>query len=216
MMYAQFNSEAGQVMQFAEQEARRLNHEYIGTEHILLGLLNAYSSAGATVLKHFCRNLNRVRREIEKIIYSPPDSISVEKLPETPRAKKAIEYAIQEAHGLNQAVVGSEHLLLGLFREDEGVAGVVLRNLGLKLGELRNQVRGSRTPPPLMPSEEEIFVSLPAEIQEKVRELDTQLEQLTREKQDVVGLSDFERAATLRDRLDRLRKKRQQIIREAH
>jgi ATP-dependent Clp protease ATP-binding subunit ClpC len=127
-------------MQLANQEAQRLNHEYIGTEHILLGLVKEGSGVAANVLKNLDIDLRKIRLEIEKIVQSGPDMVTMGKLPQTPRAKKVIEYSIEEARNLNHNYVGTEHLLLGLLREQEGVAAQVLMNLGLKLEDVREEV----------------------------------------------------------------------------
>jgi len=127
-------------MALANQEAQRFNHEYIGTEHILLGLVKEGSGVGANVLKNLDIDLRKVRLEVEKLVKSGPDMVTMGKLPQTPRAKKVIEYAIEEARNLNHNYVGTEHLLLGLLREHDGVAAQVLMNLGLKLEEVREEV----------------------------------------------------------------------------
>src|SRR5258707_1419117 len=139
-MYERFTDRARKVMQLANQEAQRFNHEYIGTEHILLGLVKEGSGVGATVLKNLDIDLRKIRPEVEKTVQSGPDMVTMGKLPQTPRAKKVIEYSIEEARNLNHNYVGTEHLLLGLLREQEGVAAQVLMNLGLKLEDVREEV----------------------------------------------------------------------------
>ncbi|MEZ6046037.1 MAG: ATP-dependent Clp protease ATP-binding subunit [Planctomycetaceae bacterium] len=139
-MYERFTDRARKVMQLANQEAQRFNHEYIGTEHILLGLVKEGSGVAANVLKNLDADLRKIRLEVEKIVQSGPDMVTMGKLPQTPRAKKVIEYAMEEARNLNHNYVGTEHLLLGLLREQEGVAAQVLMNLGLKLEDVREEV----------------------------------------------------------------------------
>ena len=139
-MFERFTDRARKVMALANQEAQRFNHEYIGTEHILLGLVKEGSGVGANVLKNLDVDLRKVRLEVEKLVHSGPDMVTMGKLPQTPRAKKVIEYAIEEARNLNHNYVGTEHLLLGLLREHDGVAAQVLMNLGLKLEEVREEV----------------------------------------------------------------------------
>ncbi len=139
-MFERFTDRARKIMALANQEAQRFNHEYIGTEHILLGLVREGSGVGANVLKNLDVDLRKVRLEIEKLVKSGPDMVTMGKLPQTPRAKKVIEYAIEEARALNHNYVGTEHLLLGLLRESEGVAAQVLMNLGLKLEKVREEV----------------------------------------------------------------------------
>src|SRR2546425_2563780 len=111
-MYERFTDRARKVMQLANQEAQRFNHEYIGTEHILLGLVKEGSGVAANVLKNLDIDLGKIRSEVEKIMQSGPDVVSEGELPLTPRTKKAIEYAIEEGRNLNHNYVGTEHLLL--------------------------------------------------------------------------------------------------------
>ncbi|MFH0980526.1 MAG: ATP-dependent Clp protease ATP-binding subunit [Planctomycetota bacterium] len=139
-MFERFTDRARKVMALANQEAQRFNHEYIGTEHILLGLVKEGSGVGANVLKNLDVDLRKVRLEVEKLVKSGPDMVTMGKLPQTPRAKKVIEFAIEEARQLNHNYVGTEHLLLGLLREQDGVAAQVLMNLGLKLEDVREEV----------------------------------------------------------------------------
>tara|TARA_R110000782_G_scaffold19101_3_gene51991 strand:+ start:11047 stop:13596 length:2550 start_codon:yes stop_codon:yes gene_type:complete len=139
-MFERFTDRARKVMALANQEAQRFNHEYIGTEHILLGLVKEGSGVGANVLKNLDVDLRKVRLEVEKLVRAGPEMVTMGKLPQTPRAKKVIEYAIEEARNLNHNYVGTEHLLLGLLREHDGVAAQVLMNLGLKLEEVREEV----------------------------------------------------------------------------
>src|SRR3954452_20130826 len=141
-MYERFTDRARKVMQLANQEAQRFNHEYVGTEHVLLGLVSEGAGVAANVLKNLNVDLRKVRSEVEKMAQHGPDLEDrlTGRLPQTPYAKKAIEYAIEEARALNHNYVGTEHLLLGLLREEEGVAAQVLMNLGLKLEDVREEV----------------------------------------------------------------------------
>jgi ATP-dependent Clp protease ATP-binding subunit ClpC len=139
-MFERFTDRARKVMALANQEAQRFNHEYIGTEHILLGLVKEGSGVGANVLRNLDVDLRKVRLEVEKLVKSGPDMVTMGKLPQTPLAKKVIEYAIEEARALNHNYVGTEHLLLGLLREHDGVAAQVLTNLGIKHEEVREEV----------------------------------------------------------------------------
>jgi ATP-dependent Clp protease ATP-binding subunit ClpC len=127
-------------MALANQEAQRFNHDVIGTEHILLGLVKEGSGVGATVLKNFDVDIKKLRLEVEKHVKSGPDMVTMGKLPQSPRAKKVIEYAIEEARALNHNYVGTEHILLGLLRESEGIAAQVLVSLGLKLEDVRQEI----------------------------------------------------------------------------
>jgi ATP-dependent Clp protease ATP-binding subunit ClpC len=139
-MFERFTDRARKVMGLANQEAQRFNHEYIGTEHILLGLIKEGSGVAANVLRNLDIDLKKIRIEVEKIVQSGPDTVAMGKLPYTPRAKKVIELAFEEARSLGHNYVGTEHLLLGLLREQEGVAARVLVNLGLKLDEVREEI----------------------------------------------------------------------------
>jgi ATP-dependent Clp protease ATP-binding subunit ClpC len=139
-MYERFTDRARKVMQLANQEAQRFNHEYIGTEHILLGLVKEGSGVAANVLKNLDIDLRKIRLEVEKLVQSGPEMVTNVKLPQTPRAKKVIEYSMEEARNLNHNYVGTEHILLGLLREQEGVAAQVLMNLGMKLEDVREEV----------------------------------------------------------------------------
>ena len=125
-------------MQLADEEARRLNHEYIGTEHILLGLVK--EGAGVDVLRNLGIDPARITLEVAKLVQVGPETVSG-KLPQTPRAKRVIEYAIVEAHSFKHEYIGSEHILLGLLRESEGVSCQVLTNLGITLESAREEVR---------------------------------------------------------------------------
>jgi ATP-dependent Clp protease ATP-binding subunit ClpC len=139
-MFERFTERARKVMALANQEAQRFNHEYIGTEHILLGLIKEGSGVGANVLKNLDVDLHKVRVAVEKQVTPGPEMVAMGKLPQTPRAKKVIEYAIEEARNLNHNYIGTEHLLLGLLREQDGVAATVLLTLGLKLDQIRDEV----------------------------------------------------------------------------
>src|SRR5262249_6471404 len=107
-MYERFTDRARKVMQLANQEAQRLNREYIGTEDILLGLVKEGIGVAAAVLKHFDDDLAKIRRQVEKLVLAAPASVLMGKLPQTPRAKKVIEYAIEEARLLGHEYIGTE------------------------------------------------------------------------------------------------------------
>lgn len=135
-----FSDQARKAIQFANQEAQRLNHEYIGTEHILIGLIREGTGAAGRVLKDFGLEIQQVRREVERIVGTGPDMITIGKFPRNPPAKKALEYAMEEAKKIGCDVAGTGHLLLGLLRDDECVAVQVLRNLDVDTEELRQAV----------------------------------------------------------------------------
>ncbi len=139
-MFEKFTDRARKVMALANQEAQRFNHEYIGTEHILLGLVKEGCGVGALVLKDAGIDLRSVRLEVEKLIRTGSDRALLGKLPQTPLAKKVIEYAIEESRNLGHNYVGTEHVLLGLLREKDGVAAQVFANLNLNPEEARQEV----------------------------------------------------------------------------
>ncbi len=139
-MFEQFTDRARIVFALANQEAQRFSHDYIGTEHILFGLVKEDSGVGASVMKNLDLDLRKLRLEVEKLLKSGPETVTMGKLQQTPRAKKVIEYAIKEARNLNHNYVGTEHLLLGLLREQDGVAGQVLMNLNVTLDVARAEV----------------------------------------------------------------------------
>ncbi|MBM3973008.1 MAG: ATP-dependent Clp protease ATP-binding subunit [Planctomycetes bacterium] len=139
-MFDRFTDRAKKVMSFARQEAMKFNHEYIGTEHILLGLVQEGSGVAANVLKNMTIDLEKIRHEVEKIVKTGPSMVTMGQLPFTPRAKKVLELSLEEASQLSHNYIGTEHLLLGLIRENEGIAAQVLMNLGVKLDEVREEV----------------------------------------------------------------------------
>lgn len=139
-MFERFTDRAKKVMQLANLEAHRFNHEYIGTEHILLGLVIEGQGVAAHVLKNLDVDLHRICIEVMKIIPRGHDPVTMTKVPLTPRAKKVIEYAMEEARGFEHNYVGTEHMLLGVLRETEGVGAQVLINMGLELREVRQEI----------------------------------------------------------------------------
>jgi ATP-dependent Clp protease ATP-binding subunit ClpC len=153
-MDTEFTDAARHVMVVAERAAREMQHEYIGTEHLLLGLIEegrdvaedsdvvedrvAQEGCGvvADVLRTLGTDASKVHREIERLVQRGPQPVAARTLPLTPRSKRSLEYAAAEAHLMDEQQVGPEHILLGLFRVPDGVAGQALRNLGLELKEL--------------------------------------------------------------------------------
>tara|TARA_Y100000310_G_C20681417_1_gene816170 strand:- start:1349 stop:2137 length:789 start_codon:yes stop_codon:yes gene_type:complete len=132
-----FSDRARKVMAFANQEAQDLNHEYIGTEHILAGLIKEGTGVAHHVLDQFGITYAAVQVESQKLVRPGPNMVTMGRLPQSPRAKKMIEYAIEEVRKLEHSCVGTEHLLLGLLREHEGVGAQILMNLGKRLDEIR-------------------------------------------------------------------------------
>ena len=139
-MFDRFTDRAKKVMNLARQEAQRFNHEYLGTEHILLGLVQEGSGVAANVLRNMQIDLAKIRTEVEKLVNSGPSMVTMGQLPFTPRAKKVLELSMEEAGNLGHNYIGTEHLLLGLIKENEGIAAKVLTNLGVKLEDVREEV----------------------------------------------------------------------------
>jgi ATP-dependent Clp protease ATP-binding subunit ClpC len=139
-MFDRFTERARKVMGLARQEAQRFGHDYIGTEHILLGLVQEGSGVAAQVLKNLDVEMKKIRLEVEKIVKNGTNTVTMGQLPFTPRAKKVLELALEEAQNLGHNYIGTEHLLLGLIRENEGIAAQVLMNLNVKLEEVREEV----------------------------------------------------------------------------
>jgi ATP-dependent Clp protease ATP-binding subunit ClpC len=139
-MSTRFTDRAQKVILIAQEEAKRLNHDYVGTEHILLGLVALGEGVAAQVLTNLGVDFRKVRQEIEKIVGTGDNMMLLGEIPFTPRAKKVLEYAVEEAQHMGHSYIGTEHILLGLIREEEGVAARVLENLGLKLDAVREAV----------------------------------------------------------------------------
>src|SRR3990172_7987384 len=130
-MFEKFTERARKVMNIARAEAQRLNSEFIGTEHILLGIVQEGGGVAAKVLKNLNVDFRRVRQEIERLIQpNPTPTVTLGHLPFSPRAKRVLELAQESATQLGHDVIGTEHLLLGLLKENEGIAAMVLQNLG--------------------------------------------------------------------------------------
>ncbi|NMA55619.1 MAG: ATP-dependent Clp protease ATP-binding subunit [Firmicutes bacterium] len=139
-MFARFTQRAQQVIILAQEEAKRLNYPYVGTEHLLLGLIREGSGVAAQALNNLDIKLEQVRAEVEKIIGRGSGTPTKGEVTLTPRAKRVIELALAEGHGMGVNYIGTEHLLLGLIREGEGVAARVLQNLGADLEKVRAEV----------------------------------------------------------------------------
>lgn len=138
-MFERFTEKAIKVIMLAQEEARRLGHNFVGTEQILLGLIGEGTGIGPKVLKSMGVNLKDARVEVEKIIGRGSGFVAVE-IPFTPRAKRVLELSLEEARQLGHNYIGTEHLLLGLIREGEGVAARVLENLSVDLPKVRSQI----------------------------------------------------------------------------
>ncbi len=139
-MSNRFTERAQRVILIAQEEAKRLNHDYVGTEHLLLGLSALGEGVAAQVLANLGIDLRRLRAEVERIVGTGDNILVLGEIPFTPQAKKVLEYAVEEAQNLGHNYVGTEHILLGLIRQEEGVAARVLENLGARLETVREEV----------------------------------------------------------------------------
>jgi len=138
-MFEHFTDHTRKVFVLAKQEAQRFNHEYIEAEHVFLGLIRIDSSTGATILKDRGVDIEALVREVEKVLKlkGGQNMVTKDKLPQAPAARKVLEYAIEEARLLDHNYIGTEHILLVLLREKEGIVAKVLTNFGLKLEDVR-------------------------------------------------------------------------------
>ncbi len=197
-MFERFTDRARRVVVLAQEEARLLNHDYIGTEHILLGLIHEQQGVAAKALESLGIRLEAVRSQVEGII-GQGQSAPTGHIPFTPRAKKVLELSLREALQLGHNYIGTEHLLLGLLREGQGVAAQVLVKLGADQARVRQQViqllsgyaaggkeAGART--------RLVRMTVPDDL----REAEEQLAQVRREKQAAIDADDFDKAAALR------------------
>ncbi len=139
-MFNRFTERARRVILLAREEAKRLDHDYLGTEHLLLGLIREGEGVAALALQNLGIDLEQVRQEVEKAVGKGGGSLFLGQIPFTPRAKKVLELAVTEARNLGHNYIGTEHLLLGLIREGEGVAAQILANLGAELEKVREEV----------------------------------------------------------------------------
>src|ERR1700741_3917558 len=149
-----FTPRAQQVLALARKEADRFNHNFLGTEHLLLGLIKLGQGVAVNVLQKMGLDLETVRMEVEKQVGSGPETKIVGNIPYTPRVKKVLALAGKEAKALNHSYVGTEHILLGLLREGEGVAARVLKSLEIDIERTRNEIL-KELDPNFTPSEAE-------------------------------------------------------------
>src|SRR5258707_8120657 len=138
-MHDKFTERVRKVIYVAREEAARLQHDYIGTEHLLLGVIREGEGIAATVLNNLGLDLDRIRQEVENMVSASGGTMTIGEIPFTPRAKRVLELAVEEARSLGPACVGTEHLLLGLIREGEGVAAKVLLELGVDRKRVREE-----------------------------------------------------------------------------
>src|SRR5215472_19060 len=149
-----FTPRAQQVLALASKEAERFNHNYVGTEHLLLGLIKLGQGVAVTVLQKMGLDLERVRMEVEKHVGSSPETKMIGTIPYTPRVKKVLALAAKEAKALNHSYIGTEHILLGLLREGEGVAARVLKSLEVDPARTRNEILKELDPNYTLPESE--------------------------------------------------------------
>jgi ATP-dependent Clp protease ATP-binding subunit ClpA len=196
-VFEQFTDRARRVIVLAQEEARLLNHNYIGTEHLLLGLGREGEGVAAKALELLGIRLEALRSQVEEIIGQGQQAPSGH-IPFTPRAKTVLELSLREALQLGHTYIGTEHILLGLIREGEGVAAQVLVKLGADLPRVRQQVlqvlsghtgvqAGART--------RLVRMTVPDDL----REAEEQLEQVRQQKQAAIDAEEFDRAGELRD-----------------
>ncbi len=148
-MFERFTDRARKVILLAKEEAKKLNHDHVGPEHILLGLIREGEGVAAVALQELGLDLNTIRLSVEKMAKPGPDTLLVGDIPFTPKAKKVVDLAVDEARRLKHNYLGTEHLLLGLLRDTEGIASQVLLSLGLDLEKVREEVMnllGGATP----------------------------------------------------------------------
>ena len=164
-----FTPRAQQVLALARKEADRFNHNYVGTEHLLLGLIKLGQGVAVNVLQKMGLDLETVRMEVEKQVGTGPETKMVGNIPYTPRVKKVLALAGKEAKSLNHSYVGTEHILLGLLREGEGVAARVLKNLEVDIERTRNEILKELDPnfTPPESEQESVLRAAPASAKQK-------------------------------------------------
>jgi ATP-dependent Clp protease ATP-binding subunit ClpA len=199
-VFERFTDRARRVVVLAQEEARLLNHNYIGTEHLLLGLL--HQGVAAKALESLDISLEAVRAQVEEII-GQGQSAPIGHIPFTPRAKKVLELSLREAKQLRHNYIGTEHILLGLIREGEGMAAQVLIRLGADLSRVRQQViqllSGSAGVEATAEQADARTRLVRMTVPNDLRDAEQQLARVRREKEAAIDAEDFERAAALRD-----------------
>ena len=219
-MLERFTDQARRAVVLAEEEARMLDHNWIGTEHLLLGVLREGDGVAARTLESLGISLQVVRQQVEEIM-GPVQQVPAEHIPFTPRSKKVLERSLRESLQLGHDRVGTGHILLGLIREGDGVAAQVLVSLGADLNQVRQQVielvsdlrpQSGRRPPRevtsviWMQTRLDVFGGRLAAVEEQVgigpdtSDLDEQIARVRREKESAVDARDYEQAASLRGR----------------
>jgi ATP-dependent Clp protease ATP-binding subunit ClpA len=203
-VFERFTDRARRVVVLAQEEARHLDHNYIGTEHLLLGLIHEGEGVAAMSLESLGISLQAVRAQVEEIVIGQDQSAPTGHIPFTPRAKKVLELSLREALQLGHNYIGTEHILLGLIREGQGVAAQVLVKLGADLSRVRQQViqllsgyaGGEVVAEPAGARTRLVHMTVPAEL----REAEEQLAQVRREKMAAIDRGEYEQAAGLRNK----------------
>ena len=188
-MFERFTERARQVVVLAQDEARALKHNYIGTEHILLGLLREEEGLAARVLESLDITVEEVRAQVARIV-GQGDEVTTGQIPFTPRAKKVLELALREALSLGHNYIGTEHILLGIVRENEGVAARILLDFDADAEKVRNEIFRMLGGPG----------KRPGATGPRGPVLDTEITRLRAAKDEAIERGQFERAAQLRDR----------------
>jgi ATP-dependent Clp protease ATP-binding subunit ClpA len=209
-MFEQFTDRARRTVVLAQEEARMLNHNYIGTEHLLLGLLAVADGVAPKALKSLGISLDAARQQVEEIIGQGQQAPSGH-IPLTLRAKKVLDLAKQESRALGHDYIGTEHILLGLIHEGDGVAAQVLVKLGADLNRVRQQVtqllhgyQGKVADDALALDGRLAAIERWVGMQPDLEDLDREIGQVRREKEAAASRRDFEAAAALRDKENEL------------
>ena len=205
-MFERFTERARQVVVLAQDEARTLKHNYIGTEHLLLGLLREEEGLASRVLESLDITIEEVRAQVMRIV-GEGDFVTLGQIPFTPRAKKVLELSLREALRIGHNYIGTEHILLGLLCEDEGVGARILADFDADAEKIRNQIMLMLSGQPSSPGVEDYPSSppVPAALADEIK-------RLSAEKQAAIEEQEFEKAAALRERERRLRR----VAREFH
>jgi ATP-dependent Clp protease ATP-binding subunit ClpA len=202
-MFERFTDRARRVVVLAQEEARLLNHNYVGTEHLLLGLIHEGQGVAAKALESLGISLEAVRAQVEEII-GQGQQAPTGHIPFTPRAKKVLELSLREAKQLGHNYIGTEHILLGLIREGEGVAAHVLVELGADLSRARGQVIGLLSGDAGTEEAAARTRLVRMTVPDDLLEAQEQFAQVRREKEAAIDAEDFDQAAALRDKEQQL------------
>src|SRR3569623_3069561 len=218
-MYERFTDRARKVMQLANERARRLNQQYIGPDHILLGLLMVGGGIGVEALRNLGVNLLELESTLESLLERGAGPVpAYRRLPPLPGAQKVMEDAITECRNLKHLAVDTEHILLALLQAKDGYAAVLLLNRNVKLHDVREEiercVNGGRTRAASTPPRRKETEDLPIELRIPSADLDAELRRLNSAKGEAVESQDFEQAAALRDEGEKLRRKRKALLKD--